>query len=136
MAKLDETRTAAARFARAAEFDQGARYADYMLGDAKAEYGVAGLVAAGVGVAAAKKLGLLAVILAFGKKFIVLIIAGLALLGGVFRRFFGGGAEADEGQLQYADGPADYVPPPAADGVSGEPGENGGPAPPDRSWVG
>jgi uncharacterized membrane-anchored protein len=137
MDKLGETRTAASRFARAAEFDQGARYADYMLGDAKAEYGVAGLVAAGVGVVAAKKLGLLGVILVFGKKFIVLILAGMAVLGGFFRRLFGGGGdEADEGQLQYADGPADYAPPPAADGGSGLSGDPDGPAPPDRSWVG
>ena len=43
-----------------------------------------------MGAAAAKKLGLLAVLLAFGKKFIVLIAAGAVVLGrwamGLFRR--------------------------------------------------
>lgn len=79
MSKLDETKAAAERFAAAASFEPGARYADYRAGDPVAEYGVAGLVAAGVGAAAAKKAGLFAVLLAFGKKFFVLIFAGIAV---------------------------------------------------------
>ena len=90
MSKLDETRDAAQRFATAAEFTPGARYADFRQGDRVAEYGVAGLVAAGVGATVAKKVGLLALLLAFGKKFIILIIAGLALFGGFVRRLFRG----------------------------------------------
>jgi uncharacterized membrane-anchored protein len=89
MSKLDETRAAAAKFARSAEFQAGSRYADFRPGDKKAEYGLAGLVAAGAGVAVAKKLGFLGLVLAFGKKFIVIIIALLAGLGAMFRKWFG-----------------------------------------------
>lgn len=82
MPQLAEVRTAAASFARTASFDPGARYADFNAAtDQKAEYGLAGLVAAGAGVAAAKKLGLLGIILAFGKKFFVLILIALAAAG-------------------------------------------------------
>ncbi|MCT8001733.1 DUF2167 domain-containing protein [Sphingomonas sanguinis] len=82
MAHLDEVRAAAAQFGRAASFDRGETYADYDAStDKTAEYGLAGLVAAGAGVAAAKKLGLLAIMLGFGKKFIALIVvAGLAVV--------------------------------------------------------
>ncbi len=47
-------------------------------------------MAAGLGLAAAKKLGLLAVILAFGKKFIVFVLAGAAAVGRWFSSIFGG----------------------------------------------
>ena len=97
MDKLAETRAAAAKFGSSAEFTPGARYADYQPGtDAKAEYGVAGLVAAGAGVAAAKKLGLLAIILGFGKKFLFLIIAGAAGLFALLRKRLGGGEPEQE----------------------------------------
>lgn len=97
MSKLDETRKAAAKFASAAEFEPGSRYADYQPGtDKKAEYGVAGLIAAGAGVAVAKKLGLLGIILAFGKKFLVIIIALAAGLGAWFRRLFNRGEPEPE----------------------------------------
>jgi uncharacterized membrane-anchored protein len=89
MSKLAETRQAARRLAGAAEFVPGSRYADFQSGtDRVAEYGVAGLIAAGLGATAAKKIGLLALVLAFGKKIIVLLIAGVALLGGWLRRLF------------------------------------------------
>ena len=105
MSKLAETRDAAAKFANVAEFGTGARYADYQPGtDKKADYGVAGLVAAGVGLAAAKKLGLLAIILAFGKKFLILILAVFGGLGTwVKRRFLGGASEADEEAAQQGE---------------------------------
>jgi uncharacterized membrane-anchored protein len=95
MSKLTETRAAAEKFARSAAFNPGARYADYQPGtDAKADFGVAGLVAAGVGATVAKKLGLLGIILAFGKKFIILIFAFFGGIGAwVKRKFFGTGAE-------------------------------------------
>lgn len=82
MAHLGEVRAAAAQFGRAASFDRGEAYADYDAStDKTAEYGLAGLVAAGAGVAAAKKLGLLAIVLGFGKKFLVLIVAaGMAVV--------------------------------------------------------
>ncbi|MBY8825799.1 DUF2167 domain-containing protein [Sphingomonas colocasiae] len=87
MLQLAQVRTAAASFGKAATFESGARYADFDESvDEKAEYGLAGLVAAGVGVAAAKKLGLLGLLLAFGKKFIVLIVAAIGGLVSWFRR--------------------------------------------------
>jgi uncharacterized membrane-anchored protein len=82
MPRLAEVKTAARDFATHASFNTGARYADYNSAtDATAEYGIGGLVAAGVGVAAAKKLGLLALLL----KFIKPILIGLAVAFGAFR---------------------------------------------------
>jgi uncharacterized membrane-anchored protein len=110
MSKLEETRAAARSFAGAAAFEQGARYADFQPGrDRVAEYGVAGLVAAGVGATLAKKAGLLALILAFGKKGIVLILAGLAVLGGFFRRLFRGKQEEEVYEEQVYEPASDFA---------------------------
>jgi uncharacterized membrane-anchored protein len=120
MAKLPQTREAAAAFARSAEFKPGARYADYKSGDTKAGIGIAGLVAAGVGVVVAKKLGLLMVILLFAKKFLVIIVAAFAALGARFRKLFGfGRRDSLEGAVSPAETatyetPAAEVEPPAA----------------------
>lgn len=90
MDKLPQIRAEAAQLASVATFDPGAAYGDYQPGgDKKAEYGIAGLVAAGIGVAAAQKLGLLAVIAVFAKKLIVLIVAAGAALASRFKRLFG-----------------------------------------------
>jgi uncharacterized membrane-anchored protein len=89
VSRLGEIRPAAQILSQRSDFDPGSRYADYRNGDAKAAYGVAGLVAAGLGVVAAKKFGLLALLALFGKKFIVLIAAGAAAVAGWFRRLFG-----------------------------------------------
>ena len=89
MEQIDRIRNAAAALEPIAAFDNGARYADYVPGtDKSAGYGLAGLVMAGVGVAAAQKLGLLAVALLFLKKAGVLIVAGGAAAVGAARRFF------------------------------------------------
>lgn len=97
MSRLAETRDAARRFAGAAEFAAGERYADFQPGtDRVAEYGIAGLIAAGVGATVAKKVGLLALILAFGKKAIIFILAGIALLWKRIRRLFGYRDEEEE----------------------------------------
>lgn len=102
MSKLDETRAAAAQLARTAQFNQGERYADYQPGtDRVAEYGIAGLITAGLGAAVAKKAGLLALILAFGKKIIIFLIAGIALLWSRIRGLFGGKAREDEAAAYY-----------------------------------
>ncbi|HVZ29099.1 MAG TPA: DUF2167 domain-containing protein [Asticcacaulis sp.] len=90
MPELPSIRTQAEQLAAAGNYNSGARYEDYKKGDAKAAYGLAGLVAAGLGLAVAKKLGLLAVILAFGKKIIVFVLAGLAAIGRWFSSLFGG----------------------------------------------
>ena len=91
MPHLDEVRAAAASFGRTAEFTAGQRYADFSeaKGDKRAGYGLAGLVAAGVGIAAAKKLGLLALALGFGKKFLVIIAVALAGAKRLFGKLFG-----------------------------------------------
>ncbi|WP_162233296.1 DUF2167 domain-containing protein [Sphingomonas sp. Leaf33] len=82
MNSLPKVRTAAKTLSERVAFVPGATYADYDASiDKTAEYGLAGLVAAGVGAAAVKKLGLLAIILAFGKKFFVLVIAAVAAGG-------------------------------------------------------
>jgi uncharacterized membrane-anchored protein len=106
MSKLGETREAAAKFASSAEFQPGSRYADFRQGDKKAEYGLAGLVAAGAGVAVAKKLG-----------FLGLILALFAGLGAWFRRLFGKGEPAEEHQPAayegYGDAPGEAAAEPA-----------------------
>lgn len=89
MAKLPEIRSAAGELGKTSEFEKGSRYGDYIPDlDKKAEYGLAGLVAAGVGVAAAKKIGLLALFAVFAKKFFVVLLALLAGGANWARRLF------------------------------------------------
>jgi uncharacterized membrane-anchored protein len=89
MQDLDTVRSSAAGLEPVATFDAGARYADYQAGsDKKADYGVAGLIAAGVGAVAAKKLGLLALFAVFAKKLGVLAVAGFAAVAGTVKRLF------------------------------------------------
>jgi uncharacterized membrane-anchored protein len=77
MSQLEAIRGAAQSLAQTAEFNAGLRYADYKEGDKVAGYGLAGLVAAGAGLAVAKKAGLLAILILVLKKGGVFIIAGL-----------------------------------------------------------
>lgn len=89
MASLAEVKAVSGQVTRLAAYDAGSRYADVdKKNDKMAAYGVAGLIAAGVGVAAVKKLGLLALILAFGKKAIVLVAAAGAWIASRFRGLF------------------------------------------------
>lgn len=90
MADLGDVRAAAGSIAQAAVFDAGSTYADHAKGDKVAEFGVAGLVAAGLGLAAAKKFGLLAILLLMLKKGFVVIAAGFASVAAWFRRKMGG----------------------------------------------
>jgi uncharacterized membrane-anchored protein len=112
MSQLDETRRDAEQLARSADFAPGARYADFKQGDDTAGYGIAGLVAAGLGVVAVKKLGLLAILLVFLKKGLVLIVAAFAALGAKFRKLFGigGKGEPEEGALE-ANPPSEEIGP-------------------------
>jgi uncharacterized membrane-anchored protein len=74
-----------------ATFDQGARYQDYEAGvDKKAEYGVAGLIAGGLAVAVAKKVGLIGILLLILKKGAVVVLAALAGVGAWFKRLVTG----------------------------------------------
>lgn len=96
MDALPSIRTAAPTVLAMPQFTEGWRYEDYKEGvDKKAAYGIAGLIAGGTVVALAKKAGLLGLILAFGKKFIVLIGAGLFGLFGAIRRGLGGKKDAE-----------------------------------------
>ena len=88
MDQLAEIRQATPTVLEMAQFDLGSTYAEYQPGvDKKAAYGIAGLIG---GAAIAKKTGLLAALLIFGKKFIVIIIAGFAAMVGAVKRFFMG----------------------------------------------
>lgn len=91
MAALSDVNAVSAKVRQLAAYDPGSRYADVdKKNDKMAAYGVAGLIAAGVGVAAVKKLGLLGLLLVFGKKAFILIAAALAGVGARFKSFFGG----------------------------------------------
>jgi uncharacterized membrane-anchored protein len=90
MSRIADTRQDAAKLQNVGTFDPGARYQDYKEGtDKKAGYGIAGLVAAAVGVVVAKKLGLLAIGLLFAKKFVAVIVAAFAGGAAWLRRLFG-----------------------------------------------
>jgi uncharacterized membrane-anchored protein len=105
--EIEEIRTQAPSFMTMPHFTQGNTYADYREGiDARAAYGIGGLIAGGALAAVAQKAGVLALILGFGKKFIILIIAGAAGLFSMVRRMFG---KKDE-----PPGSDDAPPPPAA----------------------
>ncbi len=103
MPQLDEVRLAAHELAKHAAFDSGARYADYNAAtDRAAEYGIGGLIAAGAGVAAAKKLGILAILLKFIKPILIGGAVVFAALFGRIKRLFGMGDDnEDEGDWQY-----------------------------------
>jgi len=89
MDQLETIRAAAPAVMQMANFTAGNTYADYREGvDQRAAYGIGGLIAGGALAAVAQKTGLLALLLAFGKKFIVLIVAGIAGLGGMISRMF------------------------------------------------
>lgn len=87
MPELDNIRVAANDFAAHASFNEGARYADFDPSvDSAAEYGIAGLIAGGAGVAVAKKTGLIALLL----KFIKPILIGLGIAAVAVWRFISG----------------------------------------------
>jgi len=70
-------------------FPIGGRYADFQPGDKVADYGIAGLVAAVLGAKAAAKVGLLAALAVFAKKFgIFLLIPVVALVGWLGRKSY------------------------------------------------
>jgi uncharacterized membrane-anchored protein len=89
MPQIGEIRSATARLGGVAAFDPGSQYADYRSGiDKKAAYGIAGLIAAGAGVAVAQKAGLFAVALLIFKKVWILVAAGFAALATRLRSLF------------------------------------------------
>ena len=93
MHSLDSVRAAAPEVLAIPDFNEGNRYEDYRQGDKTAGYGVAALIAGGVGVAAAKKAGLLGIGLLFLKKGWVIVMAVFGGVVGWLRRAFGGGTK-------------------------------------------
>jgi uncharacterized membrane-anchored protein len=88
--QLPAIRTAAGELQAVASFDNGSRYADFKDGtDKRAQYGLAGLVLAGAGLAVAQKAGLLAIALLVLKKGFIVIAAGFAAAVAWFRKKFG-----------------------------------------------
>lgn len=89
--KIDSQKTIAQNLLAGLNFAQGKRYEDFNAStDNVAAYGLAALV----GGAAAKKLGLLAVVLGFFAKFAkILLVAGGVALYGVKKLFFGAKAQ-------------------------------------------
>jgi uncharacterized membrane-anchored protein len=98
MSKLPEIQKAAEGFTQTASFDPGAKYTDFVEGtDEVAAYGVGGLVAAGLGIAVAKKLGFLAIALGFGKKLLIPIILLFGFLRNKIAGLFGKKTDPLEG---------------------------------------
>ncbi len=99
MPNLPMVRTAAAQLGSTVQFDEGARYADFDAStDKTAEYGLAGLVAAGAGLAVAKKVGLIGILLLVLKKgLVVLLAAGAGAIAWMKKKFGRGGDDDAEG---------------------------------------
>ncbi|WP_245855797.1 DUF2167 domain-containing protein [Paenibacillus rigui] len=71
------------------EVKAGQKYEEFDASkDKTAEYGLSALILGGAGLVAAKKVGLLATIALFGKKFFVLILAALGGIGALVKRLF------------------------------------------------
>ena len=97
--QLDEVRLAANDLAKHAAFDSGSSYVDYNAAtDRVAEYGIGGLVAAGAGVAVAKKLGILAILLKFLKPLLIGGAVVLAAFRNRIKRLFGMGDDDEDDQ--------------------------------------
>lgn len=117
MARLPEIRTAAERLRATAAFQPGSTFEEFNPSTDKATgYGIAGLVGAGLGLLAVKKLGLLAVILLFAKKGAVVLIAMAAGAVGWVKRKFGikPATSPAAASLSPPDDPTDQPPPAAA----------------------
>lgn len=111
-AALERSKAEAAPILAATRFKPGSRYEDYREGDRSSGIGLRGLVLGGVGVAVAKKTGILVAILLGLKKGIVVIGAAIA---GLFKWLFSRGrrrtesdtAEAVATEPASVDGPPD-----------------------------
>jgi uncharacterized membrane-anchored protein len=103
MGHLPLVKTAAIDLGKTVRLDAGSRYADFDSStDETAEFGLAGLVAAGAGVAVAKKLGILGIVLLFLKKGFVLVLAALAGGWAWFKRRMGRGDDAAAEEMDYS----------------------------------
>jgi len=90
MTSIADVRTAAQAFGKSVTFEPGGAYTDYNSAtDHTADYGLAGLVAGGVGLAVAKKIGFLAIIAKFGKVIFLGAAAAFAGVVAFFKKMFG-----------------------------------------------
>ena len=71
------------------KFNQGSRYADYSMGDKMAAFGIASLVAVTAGGNPQTRAGILAGLIAMGKKLLIPVLIALGALGAFFRKLFG-----------------------------------------------
>ncbi|WP_282936488.1 DUF2167 domain-containing protein [Paenibacillus sp. RC67] len=72
------------------EIKAGERYEEFDASkDKVSEYGLSALILGGAGLAVAKKVGLLATIALFGKKFFIVIIAAFGAIIGLVKKLFG-----------------------------------------------
>lgn len=85
--KMELAKQQAAAVLQAIQFEPGSRYTDHVESDKSSGVGLKGLVLAGVGIAVAKKTGILVAVLLFFKKGFIVVIAAV---GAFFRRLFGG----------------------------------------------
>ncbi len=103
MDHLPIVKAAAADLGKTVQLSAGQRYADFNPDtDASAEYGLAGLVAAGAGVAVAKKLGILGILLLVLKKGFVFVLAAAAGAWAWFKRRVARREEADAYEAEVA----------------------------------
>ncbi len=70
------------------KFDKGSRYADFSIGDKIAAFGIASLVAITAG-GNQKTQGILAGLIAMGKKLLIPVLIALGAIGAFFRKLFG-----------------------------------------------
>ena len=117
MPDLAYVHKAAAQLAAAGHYNTGARYEDYQAGDKKAAFGVGGLVAAGIGLVVAKKVGLLGVLLLFAKKGFIIIAGAFAAIGRWFSGIFGK-KKAPLPKPGAPSAPLDETPPASTGGVN------------------
>jgi len=97
MDNLPVVRLAAKGLGSTIKFDTGSSYGDFNAStDKLADYGLAGLVAAGAGLVVAKKAGLLAILVIFAKKAIALIIAAFVAAAAWFKRKLGRSQSTEE----------------------------------------
>nr|WP_316653630.1 DUF2167 domain-containing protein [uncultured Gellertiella sp.] len=90
MDQLAEIKTVIPTVFSLATFNAGRRYQDFADGDRVAAYGLAGLIAAGVGAKVAAKVGFLALVLGFGKKAILLVLLAGGAAWRSIKGLFGG----------------------------------------------
>lgn len=112
MADLPAVKAATPTVLNMAVFDPGATYADFKEGDKTSGYGLAGLVAGAAALGVAKKAGLLGVLLAFGKKgFVILLAFGAGILNWI-RGLFGKKKANDDDLIGTYNNEAELTAPP------------------------